>query len=56
MVPAAHLPFGLDADLGSFLLFQQVQRDLSKDGEILCCMVGADAAVVLIEGHIEDPM
>ena len=48
--------FGGDAGLGSALLSEQVEGDVTEDGEALGAVADSDAAVILVEGDIEHPV
>ncbi len=56
MVPAGLFAFGLDADFGSTLLFEQVQGQVSHHRQVLVGVAGSDSAVVFIKGHVQHPM
>ena len=52
MVPAGLLAFGLDADFGGALLFEQVQGQVSHHRQVLVAVAGSDSVVVFIKGHV----
>src|ERR1035437_6164855 len=56
IVPARAQATDLNADLGALHLLEQVERRMTEDGEVLGCIAGAHAAVVLTKGDIEDPV
>ena len=56
VVPAGHVSFDLDADLGGGLLFQEVQRETANDRQILDGMPHPDAAVVFPKDDVQDPV
>ena len=56
MVPSCFEAFILDADLGSCFLFECIESDMAKYGEILGTIAFADAAVIFAEGDVENPV
>lgn len=50
------MAFALDADLEGFVLFDEVDGAVPEDGEVLGGLAFADAAVILAEGDVEDPV
>ena len=55
-VPACLKALVVQARLGEAFPLEQVQADAAKDGEVLRPVAPADAAVVLPEGHVEQPV
>ncbi len=53
MVPASLLAFGLDADFGGALRFEQVQGQVSYHRQFLVGAAGSDSAAVFIKGHVQ---
>jgi hypothetical protein len=56
VVPAGLKAFGHDGHHGNGFLTQQIEGQPMQDRLILVGMALADAALVLMEGEIEDPL
>ena len=56
LVPGGRQPLVGNAHLEGPVLPQQVVRDTLQDGHVVGGVAGADAAVVLAEGDIQDPV
>ena len=48
--------FSLDASLGGFVLFEDVECDALEDGEVLRGVAGSFAAKVFVEIHVQHPV
>src|SRR6266852_1659688 len=56
MIPPGFEAFAFDATLGGFVLFEEVECDTVKDGEILRGVALPFATEVFAEGDVEHPM
>ena len=56
VVPAGFEALGLDAEAFGLLVAQEVERKMTEDGKVRGGVAGPDAAVVLVEGHVQRPM
>ena len=46
----------MDTAFGGLLLFEQVESNVAKDGQIFGSLVFADATVIFIQSDIQNPM
>src|SRR3990172_9473174 len=55
-VPARTKAFGLDPAPAGGLLLEQIEGNAAKPGKVLGAVALADAALILVEGHVERPV
>lgn len=53
--PTGLFALGFDATFGRLFLLKQVQGDMAQRSKVLQTVTLADAAVVFIKSHIQDP-
>jgi hypothetical protein len=56
IVPGGLLATGPHADPGCSVPSHEVDGDLAQNGQVASCRAIPDAAVILAEGDIQDPM
>lgn len=56
MIPARGQAFVLDAELLGAILFERVERNVVEDREVFRRVVRANARLVLVHRHIQDPV
>ena len=56
IVPGGLELFGVDTAFGSFLLFEQIEGDVSQDSQVFRRMVFANTATVFVQSDIQYPM
>src|SRR3954470_8651920 len=56
IIPGGLLATRPHADLGCSAVTDEVDGDLAQDSQVASCRPVADAAVILTEGDIQDPM
>ena len=56
LVPGGRQPLVGNAHLEGAVLPQQIVGDASEDGHVVGCVARTDAAVVLAQGHVQDPV
>lgn len=55
MVPARPEMFVLHSDRQAIILLEQAERKAPHRGSVLSRMPGADAVLILLESHAQDP-
>ena len=56
VVPTGLLALGRDVPLGGGLAPPQVKSQPPQDGHVVGGVAGADTALILPEGHVQDPV
>jgi hypothetical protein len=53
MIPRGAFLFGFNAELFGLVGFEDIDGNVTKNGEVFCGVTGASAALILGEAHIE---
>jgi hypothetical protein len=54
--PASLELLGMDTAFGGFLLFEEIEGHMAKDGKVFGSLIFADPTVIFIHRHIQHPM